>query len=80
MEVIIIDSISHEWEGKGGCLEINETIASTRFKGNSWSAWSVTTPRHQKFIEKIIQSKCDIITTVRNKVDMAIIDNKPKKV
>ena len=26
MEVIIIDSISHEWAGKGGCLEIVESL------------------------------------------------------
>src|SRR5688500_5846514 len=24
MEVIIIDSITHEWSGKGGCLDIHE--------------------------------------------------------
>src|SRR5690606_24180959 len=44
MEVIIIDSVTHEWEGKGGCLEINDQIAQTKFKGNTWSAWSHTTP------------------------------------
>jgi hypothetical protein len=27
MEVIIVDSISHEWDGKGGCLEIVESIS-----------------------------------------------------
>ena len=26
MEVIIIDSITHEWDGKGGCLEIVESL------------------------------------------------------
>ena len=33
-EVIIIDSISHEWEGKGGCLESNELLAQTKYRGN----------------------------------------------
>src|SRR5215213_7985950 len=40
VEVIITDSASHEWEGKGGCLEINENLAKSYFKGNTWSAWS----------------------------------------
>src|SRR5947209_2788964 len=38
MEVIVIDSVTHEWEGKGGCLESNELLGQTKFKGNVWSA------------------------------------------
>jgi hypothetical protein len=26
MECIIVDSITHEWDGKGGCLEIVESV------------------------------------------------------
>lgn len=81
MEVIIVDSVTHEWEGKGGCLEINESLAKAKYKGNTWSAWSETTPRHQKFIEAITSSKAHIITTVRNKVEtMMTEDKKVKKV
>ena len=80
MEAIIIDSVSHEWEWKGGCLEINDDLAKSKFKGNTWAAWSEVTPRHQKFIEAIVQSKAHIITTSRSKTDTAIVDGKPKKV
>lgn len=81
MEVIIIDSIAHEWEGEGGCLEINETLANTKYKGNSWAAWNETTPRHRKFIDKIVNSKAHIITCVRNKIDtIQTEDKKIKKV
>jgi hypothetical protein len=81
MEVIVIDSISHEWEGKGGCLELNEVLAASKYKGNTWSAWSETTPRHQRFIEAITTSKCHVITTVRNKIDTVMgEDKKVKKV
>jgi hypothetical protein len=76
MEVIIIDSITPEWET---CLEIKETIAQTKFRGNSWSAWSETTPRHQKFIDKMITSRAHIITTVRNKIDTVMTDTKQVK-
>jgi len=27
MEAIIIDSTTHEWEGEGGCLQLNEKLA-----------------------------------------------------
>lgn len=81
MEVIIIDSSSHEWDGPGGCLELNEKLAATKFKGNTWAAWSETTPRHQKFIEAIIASPCHIITTMRSKTDtIQTEDKKIKKV
>ena len=80
MEVIIIDSVSHEWEGKGGALEINEKMAQLKFKGNTWSAWSATTPRHQAFLESILQSSCHILTTARSKVETVFEGGKVKKV
>jgi hypothetical protein len=64
MEVIIIDSITHEWDGKGGILEIHAAMT-----GNSFTNWASLTPRHQKFVDAILQSKCHIITTVRRKQD-----------
>ena len=79
MEVIIIDSISHEWEGKGGCLELNDQLAEVKFKGNTWAAWSHTTPRHRQFIEAIIASPCHIITTMRSKTETIMTDSKRVK-
>lgn len=63
MEVIIIDSITHEWDGKGGCLQIQEQL------GGKYQDWAKVTPRHQAFIDSILQSKCHVITTVRRKQD-----------
>lgn len=81
MEVVIIDSVSHEWDGKGGLLEANELLGQTKFKGNNWAAWSVTTPRHQRFIEAITGSSMHIITTARSKTDtIQTEDKKIKKV
>jgi len=39
MEVVIIDSISHEWEGIGGILETHSNMT-----GNSYTNWSKLTP------------------------------------
>ena len=66
MELIIIDSISHEWQGKGGCLEAHEQL------GGRFQDWAKITPRHQSFIDAIILSKCHIITTSRSKVDYSL--------
>jgi AAA domain len=67
MEVIIIDSISHEWDGKGGCLEIVESL------GGKYQDWARVTPRHQAFLEAILHSPSHIITTVRRKQDYEMI-------
>tara|TARA_R110001592_G_scaffold363302_1_gene683512 strand:+ start:5835 stop:6725 length:891 start_codon:yes stop_codon:yes gene_type:complete len=66
MEVIIIDSITHEWNGKGGCLQIHEQL------GGRFQDWAKLTPRHQAFIDAILQSNCHVITTVRKKMDYSM--------
>jgi hypothetical protein len=66
MEVIIIDSISHEWNGKSGCLELHEQL------GGRFQDWAKISPRHQAFIDKILHSSAHIITTVRRKVDYSM--------
>jgi len=79
MEAIIIDSTTHEWEGEGGCLQLNEKLAMAKFKGNTWSAWSETTPRHQRFLDAITSSSSHVITTVRNKVETVMTEDKRVK-
>lgn len=68
-DVLILDSITHEWNGSGGCCDINEALAQARYKGNTWSAWSETTPRHRAFLDAILQSKMHIIATMRSKTE-----------
>lgn len=81
MEAIVIDSVSHEWDGPGGVLEANERLAGAKFKGNTWAAWSETTPRHRRFIDTIVMSKAHVITTARAKTDtIQTEDKKVKKV
>lgn len=64
MEVIIIDSIAHEWEGEGGILDLCDTIG-----GGFSTAWKQLTPRHERFKQAILQSTCHTITTVRRKTE-----------
>lgn len=68
-ETLIIDSYSHEWTGSGGCLELNETVAHQKFRGNTWAAWNETTPRHRKLTDKILTSSMHIICTMRSKTE-----------
>ena len=66
MEVIILDSITHEWQGQGGCLQIHEQL------GGRFQDWASVKPRHQKFIDRILHSTCHIITTTRRKTDYSL--------
>lgn len=70
-DVIVIDSTTHEWSGTGGCLELNEQTAQAKFRGNTWSAWNETTPRHRAFIDAMLQSSAHIIATGRSKTETA---------
>jgi len=79
MEVIIIDSTSHEWSGPGGCLELNEALAQQKYRGNTWSAWNETTPRHEAFLHAMLQSKCHIIACARAKMETVMGDDKKVK-
>ena len=79
MQTVIIDSASHEWDGKGGVLQINEALANAKYRGNKWAAWNETTPRHQKFLEAIVTAPVHIITCVRNKTDTIMTDDKKVK-
>ncbi|RYE40798.1 MAG: hypothetical protein EOP24_39520 [Hyphomicrobiales bacterium] len=78
-DTLIIDSTTHEWSGSGGCLEINDTVAAAKFRGNSWSAWNETTPRHRAFIDAMLQSKMHIIATGRSKTDTAQTEENGRK-
>lgn len=78
-DIIVIDSITHEWNGSGGCLELNDEIARTKYRGNTWSAWNETTPRHRAFVDAILGSKCHVIATMRTKTETAQVDENGRK-
>ena len=76
---LIIDSITHEWGGVGGCLELVDTIAKTKYRGNSWSAWSEINPRHRAFLDAILRSSMHIIATMRSKTETAQVEENGRK-
>lgn len=64
MQVIIIDSISHEWE------YILETHAG--MNGNSFTNWQKIGLRHKAFIQAVLNAKAHIIVTTRTKQDYVL--------
>ncbi len=65
--VVIIDSLSHAWNGTGGLLELVDGIARRKYNGNSFAAWNEATPIQNKLIDAITRSSLHIIVTMRSK-------------
>lgn len=75
MEVIIIDSLSHEWEGDGGILDTHSQMI-----GNSFTNWSKVTPRHNALVQRMLNSNAHIIATVRSKQEYVLAEKNGKQV
>lgn len=71
-DILIIDSMTHEWSGEGGCLDIKDKI------GPRFQDWVKVTPRHNAFISAIILAPIHVITTVRTKTGYEMGENNGK--
>lgn len=78
-DVLVIDSITHEWKGQGGMLEIVDNIARARFRGNSYAAWNEGDKRHRKFVDAMLHSPVHIIATMRSKAVYVEAERNGKK-
>lgn len=68
-EVVIIDSLSHAWNGEGGMMDLTDAAKNSRAAGgNSWAAWAQTTPIQNRLVNAIIQAPLHVIVTLRTKV------------
>lgn len=78
IDVIIIDSASHEWVGGGGILDQKDRMSAT--SENKMSPWTVLTPAHNRFVDAITSSPKHIIVTVRTKHGVAMVVDESSKV
>lgn len=60
VEVLVIDSVSHEWEGIGGCEEIAE-----RQGRNGNKNWAAAKGEHKKFMNVLLASNMHVIVCIR---------------
>lgn len=59
VEVLIIDSVTHEWEGAGGCQEIAANTSS------KMADWKKAKAEHKRFMNALLQSDMHIIVCIR---------------
>lgn len=70
--VLVIDSLTHAWNGTGGLLETVEQIAKRSYGGNTFRAWAEGTPIQNRLIGAITGAGLHIIATLRSKADHVI--------
>lgn len=79
-EVIVIDSLSHFWEGEGGVLDIVDS-AGQRAQGNSFAGWKVGTPALRHLVDTMLGLDAHLIVTMRSKMEYVLEeDSRGKKV
>jgi energy-coupling factor transporter ATP-binding protein EcfA2 len=66
--VLVIDSLSHAWEGQDGLLERVDAIAK-RSKNNSYVAWKDATPLHRRLVDTMLAYPGHLIVTMRAKME-----------
>lgn len=73
--ILLIDSLSKEWGGEGGCIEI-----ANRMGGQFQNAWKNVSPRHRRLMDKLVDSNLTIIATMRGEDQYEVEeDNNGKK-
>lgn len=70
--VVIVDSMSHVWEGPGGILETVDGIKGER-GGNDFSAWAKPKQAHQKLVNLLLQVPAHVIICFRAKEKRGLV-------
>ena len=70
VDVLIIDSLSHAWAGKGGILEFVD--ATKKRGGGGIDAWGKATPLHNQLRDGMLGSSMHIIATMRSKTEYVV--------
>lgn len=75
VKVLVIDSVSHEWEGEGGCEDIADAAL---LSGKKMADWKKAKKEHKYFMKKILYADIHLILSIRAREKTDFKDpNKP---
>ena len=79
-EVIIVDSLSHNWQGEGGIIETHSNMS-----GNSFQNWGKLSSETTNLIKTLTRNDVHILCTLRTKTEYVLEENEkgkmaPKKI
>lgn len=79
-EVLIVDSLSHVWNGQGGALEQVDRAGGSKFS----NGWKTVTPLLQRLIDLLLSYPGHVICTMRTKTAYEVVTENgravPKKI
>lgn len=70
-DVLVVDSMSHEWMGKGGALETVDRMGGNKFT----DGWRTVSPQHTAFLDAVLSYPGHVVATLRKKMEYVIVDN-----
>lgn len=76
---VIVDSLSHFWEGAGGMLEQVDNAAK-RSGGNSFAGWKDARPLERAMVDALLAYPGHVIVTMRTKTEYVVETVKGKQV
>jgi hypothetical protein len=65
VEIVVIDSLSHAWEGEGGILEVQQKL------GGRYQDWNAVKPLVKAFYRTLTEKNIHVISTIRTKQEYA---------
>lgn len=69
--VVVVDSLSHFWEGEGGLLD-EVDAAGQRAGGNSFAGWKHGTPLQRHMVDAFLALDCHVIVCMRSKMEYVL--------
>lgn len=74
-KAVVIDSLSHEWEGEGGVVEMADANRSRGMK--DVLSWAEPKKRHRRMVNRFLQAKTHLIFCLRarERLDLSQTDN-----
>lgn len=72
--VVVIDSLSHAWAGRGGILEFVDKAGkrASGGGGGNFGAWRDATPRHNQLVDAILAAPLHVLCTLRSKTEYVV--------
>lgn len=73
--VLVIDSATHMWSGRGGLIDMVDQRAQASNSRNSFEAWGKCKPFEREFWDAVTACKIHLIVTFRTKTEWVIQEN-----
>jgi len=67
--LLILDSLSHAWNGEGGVLSLVDQIAQSKYRGDTHRAWKDGGELQLKLTDAILGAPLHVIATMRTKTE-----------